>query len=114
MRAWDDVRDEHRTERGAIRTPELGAVDQVVGRKEERAVDVCLIGSGGHGAGGAGNDVLDERGTAGGAVAVPQLAAVRPVIGAENNVTVDVSHLIDVRAGPARIDVLDHHGAGST
>src|SRR5262249_7628372 len=63
----------------AVALPRFHTMDAVVGREQQRPVDVGQVGR--DRAGGAGVDVLDEGGADGGAGALPRLWAVRALRG---------------------------------
>src|SRR5262249_39453349 len=110
--AWSDVLDEGGAVGGAVGLPQFEAVAAVVGREEQRPVDVGQVGRGG--AIPAGEDVLDEGGAEGVGVALPQLAAVvlfsSAVTGAEKQRASDIGDGAGVRPHVAAPDVLDEEG----
>src|SRR5262249_51979535 len=117
-----DVLDEGGAGGGAVGLPQLGAAAAVVGREEQRAVDVPQVVRAG--AGGAEVDVLDEGGAGGSPVRLPQLVAVAAVVGPEEQGAVAVRQVgrewpwrpegpVRVDAvGGVGVDVLDEGGAG--
>src|SRR5206468_3423247 len=115
-----DVLDHRGAGGGAVALPKLPAVDAVAGPEDERPARgrqfACVFVGVGE-AGAARVDVLDHRGAGGGAVALPKLPAVDAVAGPEEERPAHVRQFACVfvgvgEAGAARVDVLDHRGAG--
>src|SRR5262249_44748695 len=100
--AREDVLDQDGSGRSAVAFPQFVTVHAVVGREEQRAVDVREVV--GWKAVGiiaavvsdvpARVDVLDERRAGGGAVALPELEAVRVVSAREEQCPVDVREVV--------------------
>ena len=95
---------------GAVALPQLEAVRAVVGREEQRAVDV------GQKFGSAlpapGLMSLTRTVPAARAVALPQLEAVGAVVGGEEQRAVDIGQVVGTESPGPRRDVLDQDGAG--
>src|SRR5262249_12047532 len=96
--------------------PQLVAVDAVVGREEQRAVDVRQAG--GRRAGSAGEDVLDEDGASGGAVRLSQFLAIDALVGGGEDQVADGGQLIGGgavggAAAQSGEDGLDEDGSGN-
>src|SRR5262249_18846673 len=86
-----DVLNEDGTGGSAVALPQFAAVNAVVGREEQLAVNVCQVG--GARAAAADVDILDHQGAGRGAVTLPQFAAVNAVIGREEQFAVDIGQV---------------------
>src|SRR5262249_56553854 len=91
---------------GAVALPRPLPVRAVVGREEQRAVDVGQVAE--VRAGTAGVNVGDQDGSGGGAVALPQLGPLDAVVGGEVSGRADRRVVVGDRGQRRRIDVTDH------
>ena len=91
--ARHDVLDQDGAGGGAVALPQLRAVHTVIGREEQRAVDVRQVVDKRIAASGLMS--LTSDGAGGGAVALPQLAPVGVVVGGEEQRAVDVRQPLD-------------------
>ncbi len=89
-------------------------MDAVIGREEQRAVDLRegRAKVAGETRSAAGVNVLDHHRVSRGAAAFPQFNAMHPVVGHEIQHPVDVREVGRPGGGGAGVDVLHQHGAG--
>ena len=94
---------------GSVGDPQLFAVRDVVGRKEQLCSECCEFT--GIGSVGSGSDVFEHDGVVGGSVGDPQLVTVDSVVGHEIDLAFEHCHGVRVRTIRTSPDLFEHGGS---